>query len=197
MHKFLILLFFIPFVSWSSESDSALVDTSSCHHTWKKAAIWSACLPGSGQIYNEFGYRCVQGKKNRAWWKAPVIYGAMGAVGYYFYQNLTLARGLKDEYIFRENHPGQLLYPEYYDWTSQQLLDGKIVNGYSQLGFDAASKQRDMLGFGFIAIWGLQVVEALVDGHFVSFDVSEDLSFNWSPVIYNRQAAGLNLVLQF
>ena len=184
----------------------------SYHHLWKRATILSACIPGAGQIYNEFGYRKVQNKRHRAWWKVPIIYGALGAAGYYFYDNLATARALKTEWIFRHENPGQLLYEEYYDWDIDELLDGKLVpkldaNGnqlvnadgdllYDQMpGFDLAAKRRDMLGFGFIAFWGLQVVEALVDGHFVTFDVSEDLSFNWSPTMLNYYTPGVSLRL--
>ena len=37
----------------------------------RKATIMSACFPGLGQIYN------------RKYWKAPVIYVALGGIGYW------------------------------------------------------------------------------------------------------------------
>jgi hypothetical protein len=37
----------------------------------RKATIMSACLPGLGQIYN------------KKYWKAPVIYFALGGIGYW------------------------------------------------------------------------------------------------------------------
>jgi hypothetical protein len=183
-------------------------------HKWKTATIWSACLPGSGQIYNEIGYRRVANKKNRAWWKAPIIYGALGATGYFFYQNTITARALKAEWLFREANPGQLLYEEYYTWTNDDLLEGIVVPKLSkdgqQLynfkneplskkvpGFDLAAKRRDLLAFGFLAIWGLQVVEALVDGHFVHFDISQDLSFSWTPTMLDYSTMGVALRLDF
>jgi len=175
--------------------DTSFVRDTSYHHSWKRASILSACIPGAGQIYNEIGYRKVADKKHRAWWKVPIIYGALGATGYYFYENMVLARGLKAEWIFRQENTGQLLYPEYYNWSDDELLSGNLVGGVAYLGFDDAAKRRDMFAFGFIAIWGLQVVEALVDGHFVSFDVSEDLSFNWSPVMLNYSTPGVSLRL--
>jgi hypothetical protein len=183
-------------------------------HKWKTATIWSACLPGAGQIYNEIGYRRVADKKNRAWWKAPIIYGALGTTGYFFYQNTITARALKAEWLFREANPGQLLYEEYYTWDNDDLLNGitvpKLSKDGQQLynfkgeplyktvpGFDLAAKRRDLLAFGFLAIWGLQVVEALVDGHFVHFDISQDLSFSWTPTILNYSTMGVALKLDF
>ena len=63
-------------------------------------------------------------------------------------------------------------------------------------GFDTAAKRRDLLIFGFAAIWGLQIVEALVDAHFVTFDVSEDLTFSWSPTMLNYTTLGVTLKLE-
>jgi hypothetical protein len=194
--------------------DSLKIKDTVYTHKWKTATIWSACLPGAGQIYNEIGYRRVADKKNRAWWKAPIIYGALGATGYFFYQNTITARALKAEWLFREANPGQLLYEEYYTWTTDQLLSGfetpKLDKNGNQLyylngqpiykkvpGFDLAAKRRDLLAFGFLAIWGLQVVEALVDGHFVHFDVSEDLSFSWTPTMLDYSTMGVALKFEF
>src|SRR5690606_41343685 len=40
-----------------------------------KAAFYSAILPGLGQIYN------------KRYWKLPVVYGALGAGGYFYVDN--------------------------------------------------------------------------------------------------------------
>lgn len=174
------------------------VTDTSYHHSWKRATIWSACLPGAGQIYNEFGYRKEQGKKHRAWWKVPIIYGALGVTSYYFYQNLSLARSLKAEWIYRGTYGDSLrLYPEFTNWKTDELITGYFNGLTTDPGFDIASKRRDMLGFAFLAIWGLNVVEALVDGHFVTFDVSEDLSLSWSPTVLNYTTPGIALRLNF
>jgi hypothetical protein len=196
-----------------ASKDSLKIKDTVYTHKWRTATIWSACLPGAGQIYNEIGYRRVADKKNRAWWKAPIIYGALGTTGYYFYQNTITARALKAEWLFRQANPGQLLYEEYYTWDNDDLLDGILVpklskdgqqlyslNGeplYKKVpGFDLAAKRRDLLAFGFLAIWGLQVVEALVDGHFVHFDVSQDLSFSWTPTMLDYSTMGVALRLE-
>ena len=173
--------------------DTLFTRDTSYHHLWKRATIWSACLPGAGQIYNELGYRKVQNKKHRAWWKVPIIYGALGATGYYFYNNLILAQTLKTEWLYRDANAGLTSNPAYVDWLDSELIDGKIISGIQQPGFDLAAKRRDMLAFGFLAIWGLQTAEALVDGHFVNFDVSEDLSLSWSPVMMDFSTPGISL----
>jgi hypothetical protein len=164
------------------------------HHIRRDAALWSAFIPGAGQIYNEFGYRKIPQRKNMAWWKVPIIYGGLGTIGYFFYQNMATARALKAEWIYRDNGYGPFLYAEYENWGKQELLDGNLTT--AGIGYDEAAKRRDMLGFGFIALWGLQVVEALVDAHFVTFDVSEDLSFHWSPAVLPFSTPGMALRLE-
>jgi hypothetical protein len=175
------------------------------HHIRRDAVLWSAFIPGAGQLYNEIGYRKIPQRKNMAWWKVPIIYGGLGTIGYFFYQNLATARALKAEWIYRDKGYGAFLYPEYETWTSDELLNNKTIEVpvtdttyYNKTlpGFDLAAKRRDMLGFGFIALWGLQVVEALVDAHFVTFDVSEDLSFHWSPAMLDLNTPGVALRLE-
>lgn len=192
--------------------DSIKADTI-YHHSYKRAALWSTFIPGAGQIYNEFGYRKIPQKKNRAWWKVPIIYGLLGTAGYYFHQYTVQSKRLKDEWIFRNDSLGTFLYPEYELWTPLELLDGKAIdkvdkNGnlvYDEFGavvqvespgFNTAAKRRDLLIFGFAAIWGLQIVEALVDAHFVTFDVSQDLTLSWSPTLLSYSTPGVTLRLE-
>ncbi|MBK7129172.1 MAG: hypothetical protein IPM74_08355 [Crocinitomicaceae bacterium] len=180
----------------NKEKDSLSKDTA-YHHLWKHATIWSACLPGAGQIYNEIGYRRVQNKKNRAWWKVPIIYSALGVTGYYFYNNLITAQGLKREWLYRYDNGNAMSNTNYFTWSNDELLDGKTIDNLYYPGYDQAAKYRDLFAVGFIAVWGLNVVEALVDGHFVHFDVSEDLSFHYYPVLFDRNVAGIGVGLVF
>lgn len=52
--------------------------------------------------------------------------------------------------------------------------------------------------FAFVAVYGLNVLDAFVEGHFVDFDISKDLSLQLQPVYMQfNQAAGLRLTLSF
>lgn len=200
MRKFLILSLFLSYWSVSHAfqlQSNALVGDSTYIHSPKRAAIWSAFIPGAGQFYNELGYRKVADKKNRAWWKIPVIYGGLAACGYYFYHNNQYANLTKQEYQFRENNEGYLdqrfeNYP-----NPNSLIQGYTANNITYNGFDTYANRRDLFVVGFIAVWGLNVMEAFVDGHFVTFDVSEDLSLSWHPTLIGNKHPGLGLTLQF
>jgi hypothetical protein len=176
-------------------------------HYTKRAAIWSAVIPGAGQIYNEIGYRKIPQKKNRAWWKVPIIYGGLGACGYYYYQNNKFAYLTKKEFLFREENNGEILDQRFADYpfsatdTTYRVLS--LINGYDDAdgfeipGFDKFANRRDLFMFGFIGVWALNVIEAYVDAHFVTFDVSEDLSMSIYPTIFANRSPGLSLKFDF
>ncbi|MCG8575138.1 MAG: DUF5683 domain-containing protein [Flavobacteriales bacterium] len=163
------------------------IDTS-YHHSFKTATILSAIVPGAGQMYNEIGYRKYRNKKHRAWWKVPIIYGGLGVTSYFFYTNYTAARARKEEYLFRQDNPSVAYQnPEFALHSDSQLTTE----------FDDYSKSRDIFIFATIGVYALNIVEALVDAHFVTFDVSENLTFQWAPTIIDRNTAALNLTLRF
>ena len=160
----------------------------SYHHSVRTAALLSTFIPGAGQAYNEYGYRKYRSKKHRAWWKVPLVYGGLGVLGYYFYDNYFQAKLLKEEYLVRQDNPGLTFHhPQFEGYTESQLTTD----------FDFYSRRRDIFAFATIGFYGLQIIEALVDAHFVTFDVSEDLSFQWRPVMLDRQTAGLSVSLRF
>src|ERR1700744_3803446 len=59
----------------------------------KKAGLYSALVPGLGQLYN------------RQYWKVPVIYVGIGVAAYFFETNLTSYRDYRSAYIGRVNNP--------------------------------------------------------------------------------------------
>jgi TM2 domain-containing membrane protein YozV len=118
----------------------------------RKATIMSACFPGLGQIYN------------RKYWKAPVIYVALGGIGYwgitnqdkykYYSNNL---RAANDDDV---NTINETLY------SSDQLITQKK---YYQ-------KYRDISIMLGALVYLVNIIDANVDAHLRTFDVSDDLS---------------------
>ena len=208
----LLVLIMVSFSGWtqidtlSDDSGVNAATESGYTHFTKRAAIWSAIVPGAGQIYNEFGYRKIPQKKHRAWWKVPIIYGGLGACGDYFYQNNKFAYLTKKEFLFREENNGTVLDQRFIDYpvvdsdTTNRVFT--LINGYSSdgtdyLGFDQYANRRDLFLFGFVGVWALNIIEAYVDAHFVTFDVSEDLSLSITPTIFANREPGLSLIFDF
>jgi hypothetical protein len=56
-------------------------------------------------------------------------------------------------------------------------------------------RQRDLGAIGIMAIYLLNIIDANVDAHLRTFDVSDDLSLNISPWLHRNQSMGLSLHL--
>ncbi|MEX1003438.1 MAG: DUF5683 domain-containing protein [Crocinitomicaceae bacterium] len=207
--KKLSVLFFVTILlcefSFSQDTNEVKKDKwADYEHQPKRAALLSI-LPGAGQFYNEIGYRKAMDKKNRAWWKIPIIYGGLGACGYFWWHNYSQSQLLKEEILYRrENGAAAVLHSSLAGYSSENTL----INGYSYIdpatgdekiahGFDTRAKRRDIFLFASIGIYGLNIVEAFVDGHFVSFDVSEDLSLSCVPFMFDRSTPAIHLSLNF
>jgi hypothetical protein len=146
-------------------------------HSPQKASIMSAVLPGLGQIYN------------RKIWKVPIVYAGIGALSYVAISNQNTFNSLKQAYIDRSN--GQE------DPYAGILTDQGILNE-----MDRHRRYRDMTILGAFVVYILQIIDANVDAHLFSFDVSDDLSFKIEPAIISypfsqTSANGLKLSLNF
>jgi len=127
-----------------------------------KAAFYSAILPGGGQIYN------------KKYWKAPIVWAAMGTSAYYYIHNSNeydryrtafklRTQGLKDEFT---DINGNVLI------STPGLENAQIV----------LRKNRDLSLLTGILLYVLQIVEASVNAHLLQFDTSDNLSLK--PMVY-------------
>jgi len=147
----------------------------------RRATVMSAFLPGLGQAYN------------KKYWKIPIIYAGLGGFTYMYLKN-------NEEYVFyRENlqaiHDGDPATENttiYEDWQLKSLKD-------------QYKKNRDLAIIGFFAIYALNIIDANIDGHLITFDVSDDLGLHIDPwynltpgySIGKGSSAGLTLKLNF
>lgn len=115
----------------------------------------SAVLPGWGQVNN--------GK----WWKVPIIYGALGASGYYIQTEGALYKGYRDGYVALTDEDPATVYET--NLSTSDVLAAR--------DFHRTNLEQSVLTF--VLLWGAQVVDAHVDAHLLGFDVSEDLG--WCP----------------
>jgi hypothetical protein len=182
MKFFFFWLLFFPLSSWASDSTIVELDSTK-KHSIKKAVIWSSVIPGAGQVYNHIAMP--KGQK-KAYWKVPLIYAGLGATGYFLVTNQITQKELKNEYNFRQENgfPNLALYEDYDD---QGVLT--LYNQYLDW--------RDLSILGIVAVYFIQIVDAGVEAHFVSFDVSEDLSINVEPTIMAYRTPGMRLTFNF
>lgn len=127
-----------------------------------KASLYSAILPGAGQIYN--------GK----WWKAPIVWGLLGTgMGFVIYYNNQYHefRG----YYLKKLYGYDLGTPALNNMSKEQLANIQ----------DDRKRTRDyaiaLTALGYL----LNIVDATVDAHLFGIKKDPDLSFQ--PIILQNQ----------
>lgn len=158
------------------------VDTARVHSV-KKATIFSAVVPGAGQIYNHIAMP--KGKK-KAYWKVPLIYAGLGATTYFALKNNSEQRAIKAEYRFRQDN----------SFSNDQNYFNYDFQGLETL-YNQKVTRRDLFFIGLGFVYLLQVADAAVEAHFVNFDVSDDLSMSFRPAFLPSNHVGMTLALKF
>jgi hypothetical protein len=151
-------------------------------HSVRKAVIRSAIIPGWGQIYN------------KKYWKLPIVYGALGVTAYIFLDNIQVYKDSRFAYKakYQASQGDSSLYPkikeEYMPYSLESLRQNR----------DQFRRYIDYSVLFFVFFWGLNVVDAAVDAHLKSFDVSPDLSLRIKPG-YSEMAGtkGISIILAF
>ena len=137
----------------------------------------SACFPGLGQIYN------------RKYWKAPVIYVALGGIGYWGVTNQVKYKYYSNNLRAANDDDANTINETLY--SSDQLITQKK---YYQ-------KYRDISIMLGALVYLVNIIDANVDAHLRTFDVSDDLSLQLNPYsnldYNNKLQAGLSLKLKF
>ncbi|MDF1575052.1 MAG: DUF5683 domain-containing protein [Bacteroidales bacterium] len=133
-----------------------------------RALMLALVLPGLGQAYN--------GK----YWKMPIVWAALGGVGYAAVYNTREYEQATIDYILEES-----------SLNEQKLEYWKRNMEYSYIIA--------------IAVYGLQILDAYVDAHLYSWNVNDNLSLGISPSIrpmmdpngFNGLSGGLSCSINF
>ena len=169
--------------SLSLQQDSAqraLAAKKAIYSEARKASIMSAIVPGLGQGYN------------RKYWKIPLIYGAMGGFAYVFASNNSEYRYYRKNLIAYYDNDSTTKNTSFYE--GQQLKTQK----------DYYKKLRDIGIIGMGIVYLLNIVDANVDAHLKTFDVSDDIGMQLDPFHIQAvpgqrgaYAAGISIKLNF
>ncbi len=136
-------------------------------HTAVKAVLLSAALPGLGQAYN------------KKYWKIPIIYAGFGGLGYALYytsSNFNQARA-----AYRNVVRGQ--YGSFLGYTS--VDDIKYFR-------DTYKNYLNISALVTVLWYGLNLIDAAVDGHLYSYNMDDKLSLNFDPSFHIQNDQGLN-----
>jgi hypothetical protein len=158
-------------------------------HSPRKATLRSLIIPGWGQIYN------------KKYWKVPIVYGAIGFPAYLFTFNrkwynktkYALSIVANDRYTGPAAADSLAKVDPQLRVFVEQKEQGALVNYRNEFRRD-----MDYAILFTILMWGLNVVDATVDGHLKGFDVGDELSLKIRPsLIPNTMVPGVSLVVNF
>ena len=138
----------------------------------KKAGLYSAIIPGMGQLYN------------RQYWKLPVIYAGMAVSGYFLIDNIQKHRDFRKAYIGRIDND-----PTTTDDLTYTTADLKLLQ-------DTYKKYTDLTVLFTALGYTIQVLDAVASAHLKNFDISPDISMRMAPVAYGN-GIGIGLVMNF
>ena len=124
------------------------------------AALYSAALPGLGQLYNG------------RYWKAPIVWVSMGVGVYATIWNqknynvfleayrIRLSGGVDDYFVVLKDEEQLISWMDFY------------------------RNQRDLSVIITIGLYALNIIDAYVDAHLLNFEISDDLSMRVEPSVF-------------
>jgi hypothetical protein len=157
-------------------------------HLPGRATIYSTLLPGLGQMYN------------RKYWKLPIVYG-----GFLTFAYLIQSRNFRYKLYGREYN---ILYemnlinkelptlgaetPEYAAAEDRlAFLESQKEPRFAMMELeqlksyrDKYRRDRDSYIIYTVLFYFINIIDATVDAHFMSYDVGNDLTFSISPMIF-------------
>ena len=152
---FTYILLLLYFTSYAQENNTK-------KHSPRKASVYSAILPGAGQVYN------------KKYWKIPIVYAALGSAAYFTYENRQKYEKYQNALLIRKEGGTD----EYDGLSDSQLI--------TMMEYYERNKELSIIMTA--AIYILNIVDASVDAHLFDFDVSEDLSLNTTPKLIQTQS---------
>jgi hypothetical protein len=163
------------------DRDTVLFQSYAARYDPRKALLYAAVLPGLGQIYN------------KKYWKLPLVYGGMFALGYAinFYQDgyteykaklyFNLENGCADD---------DCIYPG----------DSYTTANYRRI-VDQYKRERDFMIILMGGVYLLQIIDAHVDAHLKEFDLNPKLQMSVRPTVEQNELigrqSGISIILKF
>ena len=146
-----------------------------------KATLYSAILPGAGQVYN------------KKYWKVPIVWAAVGIPTYtYFYNKSWYQKCQYALAVTVNGSTGDSLNAV--DPQLRPFVDRGDVNNIINYR-NEFRKNQDYSALFVLLFWGLNIVDATVDAHLKDFNVNNDLSFRVKPLyIPGPNVVGISMV---
>jgi hypothetical protein len=153
-------------VYWGSLMDGIVSYNTGKDFVPSRATLYSAMLPGLGQIYNG------------DYWKLPVVYGG-----------LALTLYMVDFYNTQYQRYGDAFAAV--SAGEPDEFNGRLSTSKLTYYRDNSRRSRDYAILFTVLVYVLNVIDANVFATLKDFDVSDDLSFRLQPAILNTNSYAL------
>ncbi|HZB12891.1 MAG TPA: DUF5683 domain-containing protein [Chryseolinea sp.] len=166
--------------------DTVALKSYAARYDPRKALLYAAVVPGSGQIYN------------KKYWKLPLVYGGFFGIGYainFYQQNY---KEYKVQLFYNLDHG----FEDDNDInTNPETNPSGYTTGQLRTIVDKSRRERDFWVIMMGAMYILQMVDAHVDAHLKEFDLNPNLRVSIQPGIDQSELLGrqnsLALVIKF
>lgn len=118
-----------------------------------RAAFYSAILPGLGQAYN------------KKYWKIPIVYAAIGTGVYFYIDNNTEYKKVRNAYKRR-------LAGFSDDEFQDRLTDDGLRQAQKTL-----RRNKELSLLVTVGLYALNIIDANVDAHLLQYNIDDNLSF--------------------
>jgi hypothetical protein len=190
LKKIGIIFFVFSALSLSAQKDSIQVKTTSPLQLESndynplapaRAAFYSAVFPGMGQVYN------------KKYWKAPIVWGAMGTSIYFYVTNNKEYDRYRTAFKIRETG----LQDEFTNDDGSVIISRNgLINAQKVL-----KKNRDLSLLTTVLLYVLQIVEASVNAHLLQFNTNDNITFSpmivADPITFETPKVGLTFKYSF
>ena len=137
----------------------------------KKAALYSAIIPGAGQVYT------------KKYWKVPVIYAGLITSAYYINESYNQYDLYKQAYLNRLAGDNS----DNLEYSKEQLVT--LTEHYR--------RNTEISALLFTLTYVLNIVDASVSAHLFNYDVHENISLHLQPIYMGKEnASGLFLLIK-
>lgn len=182
------------------EADTVIAPIKIKEHSPHKATLYSALLPGLGQIYN------------RKYWKLPILYGGIGVTLYAIGWNTGQYNDFKNAYVdfskFLEykNRPedSDLIEPDSKryekvvpdrDFSATTPEEDEWYKTTFQNKKDSYKRDRDLSYIILFGVYVLNIIDATVDAHLSTFNINDNLTMTVQPKMNYTPVSGSTLGL--
>ncbi|MBQ8735481.1 MAG: hypothetical protein IJY75_05865 [Bacteroidaceae bacterium] len=156
-----------------------------------KATWLAVVLPGAGQIYN------------RKYWKLPIVYGGIMGCLYAYNWNNQMYSDYRQAFLdIMDADPNSRSYESFFPSGYDFEQNEEYLKNLFKKRKDRYRRWRDLSIFACVGVYLISIIDAYVDAHLSSFDISEDINLSIQPDLMRSNASsnnyyGLNCNISF